>query len=121
MSYQNYNGRGGSEFDQIFQDIVSLFNKGLNHLGGNQKKKLSAIVILIIALLGFISSYYTVEPDEEAVIIRLGKYLGTYPPGLHFKIPFGIDRLEKLKTKLVHQAEFGFRTQKATKFNYFQR
>ena len=49
-------------------------------------------------------------PDEEAVIIRLGKYKGTYPPGLHIKLPFGIDRLEKLKTILVHQAEFGFRT-----------
>ena len=87
----------------------------------SREKWLPLIIILLIAFLGVVSSYYTVEPDEEAVIIRLGKYSGTYPPGLHFKIPFGIDRLEKLKTKLVHQAEFGFRTQRPSKFNYFHK
>ncbi len=62
-------------------------------------------------LIGGTTSFYTVEPDEEAVIIRFGKYLGTYPPGLHFKIPFGVDRVIHIKTKRVLQEEFGFRTQ----------
>tara|TARA_Y100001936_G_scaffold253311_1_gene317230 strand:+ start:1499 stop:1723 length:225 start_codon:yes stop_codon:yes gene_type:complete len=55
----------------------------------NRNKK--AFVPLIVALLlavGFFTSYYTVEPDEEAVVIRLGRYLDTTQPGLHFKIPF---------------------------------
>ena len=78
----------------------------------NRNKK--AFVPLIVALLlavGFFTSYYTVEPDEEAVVIRLGRYLDTTQPGLHFKIPFGVDRVIKVKTKIVHQEEFGFRTQ----------
>ncbi|MBC75489.1 MAG: FtsH protease activity modulator HflK [Halobacteriovoraceae bacterium] len=78
----------------------------------NKNKK--AFIPLIIALLlavGFFTSYYTVEPDEEAVVIRLGRYLETTQPGLHFKIPFGVDRVIKVKTKIVHQEEFGFRTQ----------
>ena len=44
-------------------------------------------VVLLIAL-GIYSSFYTVQPDEEAVVVRFGKYIGTYPPGLHFKLPF---------------------------------
>ncbi|MCB9027284.1 MAG: FtsH protease activity modulator HflK [Bdellovibrionaceae bacterium] len=78
---------------------------------GQSPNVLGYILLTIFTVAALLTSFYTVEPDEEAVIIRLGKYQGTYPPGLHFKLPFGIDRLEKLKTKLVHQAEFGFRTQ----------
>ena len=68
------------------------------------------LVLGLIVIVGGKTSFYTVEPDEEAVIIRFGKYLGTYPPGLHFKIPFGMDRVIHVKTKRVLQEEFGFRT-----------
>lgn len=75
------------------------------------KKTFFPLVLAVIAALGFFTSYYTVEPDEEAVVIRLGQYLETTSPGLHFKIPFGVDKVIKVKTKIVHQEEFGFRTQ----------
>jgi membrane protease subunit HflK len=76
-----------------------------------QKKSglISTIIALVLVIAGF-TSFYTVEPDEEAVVIRLGRYLETNPPGLHFKIPLGIDNVIKVKTKIVHQEEFGFRT-----------
>lgn len=66
-------------------------------------------ILMVFALANTL--YYTVQPDEEAVITRFGRYQGTYGPGLHFKIPFGVDRLHIVKTTLIHQAEFGFRTQ----------
>ena len=68
------------------------------------------IVFVLALLVGGKTAFYTVGPDEEAVIIRFGRYLGTYPPGLHFKIPFGVDRVIHVKTKRVLQEEFGFRT-----------
>lgn len=74
------------------------------------KGAIGTFVFLILALIATLSSYYTVEPDEEAVVIRFGKYINTTQPGLHFKIPFGVDKVIKVKTKIVHQAEFGFRT-----------
>ena len=68
-------------------------------------------IIGIILVISFaMSTFYTVEPDEEAVVIRLGKYQSTNSPGLHFKLPFGVDKVIKVQTKKVHQAEFGFRT-----------
>ncbi len=68
------------------------------------------IILLLIVLSIAKSSFYTVEPDEEAVVLRFGKYLDTKTPGLHFKYPFGIDEAIKVKTKLILQEEFGFRT-----------
>lgn len=110
MSFSSHNGGRPPEGpEKIIQDFLNETSRLLESF----KKKGGFFltgVVLLIAVLGISSSFYTVQPDEEAVIIRLGKYSGTYPPGLHFKLPFGIDHLKKLKTKLVHQAEFGFRT-----------
>lgn len=74
------------------------------------KKFRFSYLLLPLLVIGILGSYYTVQPDEEAVVIRLGKHQRNTQPGLHFKIPFGIDKIIKVKTKIVHQAEFGFRT-----------
>lgn len=65
---------------------------------------------IALVLLGSATSIYTVEPSEEAVILRLGRYVSTQPPGLHFRLPFGIERVVKVKTKVILQEEFGFRS-----------
>ena len=56
------------------------------------------------------TSYYQVEPDEVAVVQRLGRYVGTRDPGPHFRLPLGIDRLTKVPVQRQLKAEFGFRT-----------
>ncbi len=77
---------------------------------GAIKKVIFPIVVVFLGIIFANTSYYTVEPDEEAILIRLGKYISTQQPGLHFKIPFGVDEVIKVKTKRILQAEFGFRT-----------
>jgi membrane protease subunit HflK len=91
-------------------DFVSDIDRMKNDLR-NGAKYLGPIVVLLLIVIGAFTSFYTVEPDEEAVVIRFGKYLNTNPPGLHFKIPMGVDQVIKVKTKRVLQAEFGFRTE----------
>lgn len=56
------------------------------------------------------SSFYTVQPSEEVVITRFGRYARTSPPGLHFKWPLGIENAIIVRSKLVLQDEFGFRS-----------
>ena len=68
------------------------------------------ILIAFLAAMLIYSSFYTIQPDEQGVVLRFGKYSTTTEPGLHFKLPFGIDRAIKVKTKLILQEEFGFRT-----------
>lgn len=67
--------------------------------------------VLLLVLL--FSSYYTVKTEEQAVVLRFGRYVGTTEPGLHFKLPFGIDRAIKVPVSKVHKEEFGFRTARA--------
>jgi len=51
--------------------------------------------------------------DEVGVIQRVGKYVRTTMPGLHFKLPRGIETLTKVKVKYVYTEEFGLRTLRA--------
>jgi len=72
------------------------------------------IAAIVLALLFFFSTtFYTVDADEVGVIQRFGKYHETTDPGLHFKIPFGVDTIRKVKVRNVYKEEFGFRTVKA--------
>ena len=67
-------------------------------------------VLVIVVFAALSSCYYTVEPEETAVVLRLGKYQATEGSGLHFKIPFGIDTILKVKTERIFKEEFGFKT-----------
>jgi len=74
------------------------------------KKYLIPIAIVIgIVILGF-SSVFTVKANQEAAILRFGKYAETVGPGLHFKLPFGIDRVYVGEVKRIYNEEFGYRT-----------
>jgi membrane protease subunit HflK len=70
-----------------------------------------SLIIIIIGVLIFLgTSFYIVDQMEEAVLTRFGKYLTTTGPGLHFKLPFGIDKNYLVRVKQVQTEQFGFRT-----------
>lgn len=72
-------------------------------------------VIGVIVLVGVFSSFYTVSADAQAVILRFGKPKPeTKGPGLHFKIPFGIDRAIIVEVERQLKQEFGYGTAGAT-------
>lgn len=99
-----------------FKDLMRILSErlaggrgGEPGRGFNPLKTLALPAAALLLVLAGFSSIYTVEPSEEAVILRLGRYAGTESPGLHFKLPF-IDRVVKVKTKVILQEEFGFRS-----------
>jgi membrane protease subunit HflK len=69
--------------------------------------------IIGVAFLGWaaLSSFYTVQPEERAVVKRFGRVIGITDPGLHFKLPLGLDRVQLVATERVLKQEFGFRTE----------
>jgi len=70
-------------------------------------KLIVAAVVLIILLWG---SIYTIAPEETGIILRFGKYVRSTSPGLHFKMPLGIESLTKVPVQRQLKMEFGFRT-----------
>ena len=68
---------------------------------------------LVVALFALSSLVYTVEAEGQAVVKRFGRVVDVVGPGLHFKLPFGIDTANFVPTERVLKEEFGFRTREA--------
>jgi membrane protease subunit HflK len=79
--------------------------------------KLSPLVIIIIIIVVAVialgtQSFYLVEANQKAVILRFGEYLETKGPGLKFKIPL-IEQNYNVDVTNLFTLEFGYRTEKA--------
>ncbi len=74
------------------------------------KKYRTRIIMAIIIVPLLLTSIYTVGPEEEGVVINLGKYARTVQPGLNFILPFGIEKMYKIPVQRQLKQEFGFRT-----------
>jgi modulator of FtsH protease HflK len=99
-------------------DIENLVRQGQDRLkqilpsGG--PRGVIILAVLALAALGAWTAYYTVPSDSVAVVQRFGKYLKDVPPGLHFKLPLGIDVATIVPVKRQLKQEFGFATPGAT-------
>ena len=45
-------------------------------------------VIVLLAVIGFFSGFFTVQQQTRAIVERFGRYVRTSKPGLNFKIPY---------------------------------
>ena len=81
-------------------------------------------VLVVLLGIGVMSSFYKVDPREQAIVLRLGKFSGqpVTDQGLHFKLPFGIDKVTLVEVTTVKKLEFGFSTKTAgTRTSYSRR
>ena len=67
------------------------------------------IILLLLIVWIVPGTFYFVEPDEEGVVTRFGKFHHTTSPGLHFKFPSPIEHAATPKIRQVRRAEIGFR------------
>lgn len=68
------------------------------------------VILVFIAFVMAGTVFYQVGPDEVGVVQRLGKYVRTTQPGLHFKLPLGIESVKNVRVTHVFKEEFGFRS-----------
>ena len=67
-------------------------------------------IFAVLLGLWILSGVYTVDPDEQAVVLRFGKFKEVVEPGLHYHLPSPVeDRIVRSVTK-VYREEIGFRT-----------
>ncbi len=97
------NGRGRG--DPI--DLKALMKRR----GSSPIKPILGAVVAVLVIWGALSAFYTVQPEERAVVKRFGDVIDITDPGLHFKLPFGIDDVQFVATERVLKQEFGFRTE----------
>src|SRR2546429_5477785 len=80
------------------------------HLPRFPARLIAGVVIVILLVVLIWTACYTVQAESEGVVLRFGKFLKTVEPGLHFKLPLGIDDQTSLPTRRQLKLEFGFYT-----------
>ena len=83
----------------------------------NQKsipQKVARIILLAAAglavLIAVMTCFYTVDDKQQAVVTTLGRVADITDPGLHFKLPFGIQQVEKVDVNVYQKIELGYVT-----------
>ena len=66
---------------------------------------MAIVAVLVVATL--FTSFFTVASDEEGIVQLFGRYVRTVESGLHWKLPFGIERATKVRVEYIHKEEFG--------------
>jgi HflK protein len=90
-------------------EFGALIESGLARLPRRPQLRLPLLygVITLYALGGF----YTLNADETGVVERFGRKLLPYrEPGLHYKLPWPIERLTRVQAHRVRVVKIGFRS-----------
>jgi membrane protease subunit HflK len=68
------------------------------------------ILVGIAILLGLwlVSGFYRVEPDEQGVVLRFGKFTTTTQPGLNYHLPYPIETVLTPRVTTVNRVDVGF-------------
>ena len=92
--------------EEIIKDIVNRLRGGLpGNLPGGM-----FIGLLLILALWLATGLYQINPTEVGVVLRFGRVVHTTSPGLHWHLPWPIERVLKPPVTVVHKEEVGFRT-----------
>ena len=108
MQQDNVGGPGWTrppspDLERFFEQARAFFRGP-----GRWSLGVGALVLLVLVLLW--SGWFTVQPEETGVVQRFGAVVRTVGPGLHFKLPYGVETVRLVPTARVLKEEFGFRT-----------
>ena len=84
---------------------------------GLQTTKIIVLVLLVaaIVLVGQ-SCFYTVDDKQQAVVTTFDKVTAITDAGVHFLLPFGIQKVQKVDVNVYQKIELGYST--GNKSNY---
>ena len=66
----------------------------------------AAVAVLVLVL----TSFYTVDEKESAVVTTFGRVTDVTGAGMHFKLPFGIQRVYTVEENVYQKIELGYRS-----------
>lgn len=108
-------GNGPQSSGPNSPDLEDLIRRGQEKLRtalpggvGSGKGILAVVVIALVAWL--LSGFYRVEPDEQGVVLRFGKFVGTTNPGLNYHLPYPIETVLTPQVTRVNRIDIGIRT-----------
>ena len=67
------------------------------------------LILLILVVLGLAGTcFYTVNDKQQAVVTTFGQVTDIVDAGVHFKLPLGIQNVEKVDVNVYQKIELGY-------------
>ena len=76
----------------------------------SSRKTIALVAIILVAVLAVVSCFYTVDDKQQAVVTTFGRVTDITDAGLHFKLPFGIQKVQKVDVNVYQKIELGYST-----------
>ena len=70
-----------------------------------------SVFAAFVAGIWLLSGIYRVQPDEQGVVLRFGKWVDTVDAGLHYHYPYPVERVLLPKVTQVNQLQLGGATE----------
>ena len=96
-------------FEEVLERLRASMPK-VPGLGGRGPIGLFLAAVIVIAIIWGASGFYTVSPDQEAVLRTFGRYTGTATGGLHWFYPGPIGKRDVVAVTTTRRMELGFRS-----------
>jgi membrane protease subunit HflK len=108
----------GGDLDQIVrnlqQKLAGLFGGGGGGEGGSRGfggAAGGAGLILLVALgVWLLTGFYIIQQGERGVVLRFGKKTEITEAGLRWRLPWPLERVEKVNVEKVSTIEIGYRS-----------
>lgn len=97
----NDGGGGHNDGQNPFNRLVNMKMPG---------GRIIALVVVAAVAVWLLTGIYIVNPDEQGIVLRFGKYSRTVEPGPHYALPEPIESVYKPKVTQVLRSEVGFRS-----------
>lgn len=76
------------------------------------------LVVGVLLFIWLVSGFYQLQPSEEGVVLRFGKYVDTTEPGLHYHLPYPIETVIKVNVSQERSINLGM-TEERSQGRYF--
>ncbi len=92
--------------ESFFQKIKSHIDKSAIVTSG----KGGRLLAILIAIAWVSSGIYKVQPDEQGVVLRFGKWISSTEPGLHYHLPYPFETVLLPKVTKINQMQLGLQS-----------
>ena len=71
-------------------------------------RRLGAVIVVLILFSMAGTCFYTVDDKQQAVVTTFGKVTDVTDAGVHFKLPMGIQQVQKVDVNVYQKIELGY-------------
>ena len=75
---------------------------------GKLGKSLPLVLLALVLVFAAMTCWYTVDDKQQAVVTTFGKVTDITSAGVHFKLPFGIQKVQKVDVNVYQKIELGY-------------